>query len=204
MSCEHVGEMLSAYLDNMLAADERRNVAEHLLICAPCNTLLLDFRRFDRLIADLPRVSPPPHLRSQLLCSLLVEPATHIPSDVFPGIFAEPEQTTSHIHPAGRQQLIVLPGGRDKETPTLKNSDTQIQTLGILATSQSLDQKASLFQMLMVMLILLLVMGIGMILGWQFWIKQNNSQNSGSLNAVTMQISKTSSHSSNLYSPTLF
>jgi len=51
MNCEQVEELLSAYLDNMLAPEERRQVAAHLQTCRSCTQALADFRRNDALLA---------------------------------------------------------------------------------------------------------------------------------------------------------
>ena len=40
MKCEHIEELLSSYIEDELAADERRAVKEHLRICRNCVTLL--------------------------------------------------------------------------------------------------------------------------------------------------------------------
>jgi len=42
MNCEQVEELLSAYLDNMLAPEERRQVSAHLQTCRSCTQALAD------------------------------------------------------------------------------------------------------------------------------------------------------------------
>jgi predicted anti-sigma-YlaC factor YlaD len=69
MSCEHVKDLLSAYLDNMLAAQEQEMVAQHIQICTDCYAMQEDFRRFDALLAQMPRVSPDPMLRRRIFSS---------------------------------------------------------------------------------------------------------------------------------------
>ena len=56
MNCEQVKELLSAYLDDALAPEEKRTIATHLETCSECNAMLADFRRFDTLLRQL-RVS---------------------------------------------------------------------------------------------------------------------------------------------------
>jgi uncharacterized protein (DUF934 family) len=75
MSCEHVRDQLSAYLDNMLASEDQQSVALHLELCAGCTQLLNDFRRFDTLIAQLPRVLPG---SSYSTVSLLLDSIGHL------------------------------------------------------------------------------------------------------------------------------
>src|SRR5437763_11740638 len=69
MNCGQVEELLSAYLDNALAPEERRAVAVHLYQCQQCSSILADFRRFDALVSHLPRVSPAPALREKIFAS---------------------------------------------------------------------------------------------------------------------------------------
>ena len=59
MNCEQVEELLSAYLDDTLAVGEtaefahqlKRQIEAHLQECLSCRTTLVDFRRFDALLA---------------------------------------------------------------------------------------------------------------------------------------------------------
>jgi predicted anti-sigma-YlaC factor YlaD len=69
MSCEHVKDLLSAYLDHMLAAQEQEMVARHIQTCTDCYAIHEDFRRFDALLAQVPRVSPSPMLRRRIFSS---------------------------------------------------------------------------------------------------------------------------------------
>ena len=69
MNCEQVEELLSAYLDNQLATEERREIASHLHQCRQCNAILTEFRRNDALLRHLPRVSPDPALRERIFSS---------------------------------------------------------------------------------------------------------------------------------------
>src|SRR5581483_9474120 len=66
MNCEQVKERLSAYLDSMLAPEERRAMALHLQSCPHCMTLLAELRQNDILLARLPRVSPSPALHERV------------------------------------------------------------------------------------------------------------------------------------------
>lgn len=66
MNCEQVEERLSAYLDNMLAPDERRALTIHLQGCPRCMMLLAELRQNDILLAQLPRVGPSPALHERI------------------------------------------------------------------------------------------------------------------------------------------
>jgi hypothetical protein len=69
MSCEYVKDLLSAYLDNELTADERGDVHTHLQSCSRCQAILEDYRHFNILLAELPRVHPGPILRYAIFSS---------------------------------------------------------------------------------------------------------------------------------------
>ncbi len=69
MNCEQVKELLSAYLDNALAPEERRSVATHLEACPECSEMLADFRRFDALLSRMPRINPDASLRERIFSS---------------------------------------------------------------------------------------------------------------------------------------
>ncbi|GCE13275.1 anti-sigma factor family protein [Tengunoibacter tsumagoiensis] len=58
MRCGQVKDLLSAYLDHMLAADECQQVAHHLQHCQACTEILADFRRYNALLSQLPRITP--------------------------------------------------------------------------------------------------------------------------------------------------
>ncbi len=78
MNCEHVEERLSAYLDNMLAAEEYRTLTLHLHSCTRCLMSLTELRRNDMLVALLPRVSPHSLVQERLFSSpeILALPGT--------------------------------------------------------------------------------------------------------------------------------
>jgi Tol biopolymer transport system component len=110
MNCEQVKELLSVYLDDTLAQAERQQIAQHLHICADCRAVLADFRRFDALLAQLPRVSPAPSLDEKIFsspdylelvgASYAIRRAKIVPSPY------------SRRNDPGRPRLVALPGGR--------------------------------------------------------------------------------------------
>ena len=115
MNCEQVEELLSAYLDNMLAPEERRQVAAHLQICRRCTQALADYRRNDALLARLPRVAPDAALRERIFSSPDFLELTGETLDTMPAA----RQTAPRL-PArsprrdtpGRPQLVANPRGR--------------------------------------------------------------------------------------------
>ncbi|HEX7734980.1 MAG TPA: zf-HC2 domain-containing protein [Ktedonobacteraceae bacterium] len=130
MNCEQVEERLSAYLDNMLAPVERREVTIHLQTCPNCMALLAELRQNDLLLARLPRISPVPALREHFFAlpemRELSEAASSVPRSSFPGIQAHPPLPSS-AYPTvdmssaptvdmsdapGQSRLLALPGSR--------------------------------------------------------------------------------------------
>src|SRR5689334_15107394 len=124
MNCEQVEELLSAYLDNVLAPEERRQVAAHLQTCRRCTQTLADYRRNDALLARLSRVAPDDTLRERIFSSPdFLELTGEAPDR---GVSAG--QTVPRL-PArnprrdtpGRPHLVAIPGGRSTAPqPTVK------------------------------------------------------------------------------------
>jgi Tol biopolymer transport system component len=121
MNCEQVEELLSAYLDNELAPEERRVVAAHVEECSHCSAVLADFRRHDFLLSQLPRVSPSPALRDRIFSSseYLELTGTFDSSSAETNPYKHPR-----IEPTGRPHLIALPGGRSSRGGLLSGSGT--------------------------------------------------------------------------------
>src|SRR5947208_8979342 len=119
MNLNQVEELLSAYVDNALALEERHEVATHLQGCSRCSAILADFRRFDALIAHLPRVSPDVALRNRIFSS------PHYLELTGTADAARTVDNPTVPHPrarrdtASRPKLVVLPGGRSSSaSPT--------------------------------------------------------------------------------------
>lgn len=66
MNCEMAEDNLSAYLDDMLDPPDRADIQVHLDGCVRCREVLDDYRRYDTLLAHLPRVAPPDDLRARI------------------------------------------------------------------------------------------------------------------------------------------
>lgn len=67
MTCEKAEDFLSAYLDDMLDPQHRREVEAHLQSCAACQAVLEDYRRFDLLLVQEPRMAPPEELYARIV-----------------------------------------------------------------------------------------------------------------------------------------
>lgn len=178
MNCEQVEELLSAYLDNALAPEERQRVSFHLQECAECSSILADFRRFDAILSSMPRVSPDPALREKIFSSPEYLELTGTddssnntsPNWDVPGALTRyPRRDTP-----GRPQLIAIPGGRST-SPT-----ASIQPPHHLPTRR----QGSIGRMLLIAAIaaaILLTLGFGSLIGLNLWQQQNHTANNGAI-----------------------
>lgn len=66
MTCEWAEGYLSAYLDDALDPQLRKDVGAHIEQCARCRVLAEEFRRNDALLAKQPQVAPSDALRQQI------------------------------------------------------------------------------------------------------------------------------------------
>ncbi len=146
MNCEQVEELLSAYLDNKLAPEERRQVAAHLQTCRTCTQMLADYRRNDILLARLPRVAPDDALRERIFSS---PDFLELTGESFDGgssagqtVPRMPARSPRRDTP-GRPHLVAIPGGRSTapqptvkvETPRRDRSRTMRTLIAALAAA---------------------------------------------------------------------
>jgi Tol biopolymer transport system component len=96
MNCEHVEEQLSAYLDNMLAPEERREITIHLHACSRCMVSLAELRQNDILLAQLPRIGPRVALHERIFSS--------------PEMLVLTSTTGSGLHPTDEWAQLLVPG----------------------------------------------------------------------------------------------
>jgi Putative zinc-finger len=73
MKCRAVCRQLSSYLDGDLASPESSAVVSHLDQCAPCRQRLKDLQSVSEALGDLPRLSPPVSLATEVRDHLEVE-----------------------------------------------------------------------------------------------------------------------------------
>jgi anti-sigma factor RsiW len=69
MDCRRAAELLSAYWDRELAGDLRREVEDHLPVCASCRQELALLRRLDEALEAL-AVPPPTRTAARVLACL--------------------------------------------------------------------------------------------------------------------------------------
>ena len=66
MTCKRFEELLSAYVEGELSAEERREMDGHIASCPACAELLAFFREAEGAMAALPEVEPGPDLMAKL------------------------------------------------------------------------------------------------------------------------------------------
>ena len=66
MTCERFEELLSAYLEGEVAAEERRAMDAHAASCPACAGLLAAFREMASAMAGFPEAEPGPALMAKL------------------------------------------------------------------------------------------------------------------------------------------
>lgn len=124
MNCEQVEELLSAYLDNMLAPEERRLVSAHLSTCRSCAQALADYRRNDTLVSRLPRVAPDAALRERIFSSpdfLELTGEAHENASSAGQTVPSPAARNPRRDTPGRPHLVAIAGGRSTAPqPTVK------------------------------------------------------------------------------------
>ena len=196
MSCEHVEELLSAYLDNALTPQERVVVQEHTSTCSTCRETLTDYRRFDALLTDMPRVSPGAELREKIftspeyqelirITSLQDFRRSHGSAQKLPDTTQREEFAPLKYPPAGqrltlpqkqvgqnekqRPHLVALPGGFQETQPALPAQNHQPKH------RQNRSSTGLRIMQLAIAACLLLTLGVGSFIGWNIWSQQHTT-----------------------------
>jgi len=180
MNCEQVEELLSAYLDNALAPEERADVAAHLQQCRQCSDILADFRRFDMILKQLPRVSPSPALRDRIFASPEYLELT--------GTFdANSEPTREYTLPTipvqdhirrdtrGRPQLVAMPGGRSTSPKQKSHSSALRRQLTSSPTRRTHTSWSLRVMQAAIAITVLLTLAVGVLIGRNLWLRQANA-----------------------------
>lgn len=172
MRCEQVEELLSAYLDDMLVSEERHGVATHLGACSHCSSLLDDYRHFDALLLQMPRISPGPALRERVFSALALQDADEffepLSLDDTLEIPTVPHRRMQRSSSA-RPKLVALPGGRSTPaTPasTRQHSHSLLDTQPVAVLQRANAWMSRTIQIL-VAAALLLTFGLGSLIAWQ-------------------------------------
>jgi len=67
MTHEEVRAYAFDYIRQELAPEQRQAVEEHLQVCEACRAYVEEVRALEHLLAEAPRVNPPPSLRANIL-----------------------------------------------------------------------------------------------------------------------------------------
>jgi WD40 repeat protein len=181
MNCEQVEELLSAYLDNALAPQERREVTAHLQICIKCSAMLAEFSRNDALLSHLPRMSPDPALRDRIFSSpeFLDLTGTFDSSGEAQKDWTIPRlpSKSSRRDTPGRPQLVAIPGGRS----TSPTPSVQLATKPRQSGRQRQNSGRMRALLLTIAAILFLAIGIGSLLGLNSWLHQTQATSNGAI-----------------------
>ena len=193
MNCEQVEELLSAYLDDSLAWGEtaesaselQAQIAAHLQDCIHCSTVLADYRRFDALLEQMPRVYPSQALRERIFSSpeYLELTGTYNIAEVDKGLdLTVPYKSVRHDTPS-HPQLVALPGGR-RVTPDLSSTSTAQALPSLQPGIQKRHKRWGLrIMQVAIAATLLLTLGIGSLISWNLWTQ--NTRPVSSNNTIT-------------------
>ncbi len=195
MNCEQVRELLSAYLDDTLAIEEEAAeaadqlhlaITAHLTECPHCRTVLADFRRFDSLLAHLPRINPNPALRDRIFSSpeYLELTGTYNSSiDSIDTAQTRPYKRVRRNTP-GRPYLVALPGGRRSSTSRFQASSRISDRTEITPPAQKSHIGWGLRAMqVAIVAALLLTLGVGSLIGWN--LRQQSQESVTNSSAIT-------------------
>lgn len=178
MNCEQVKELLSAYLDDMLAPQEHDAVALHLQECSTCSSILADFSHFDALLAQLPRVSPAPAQREKLFSSPEFLELTGTLDGKERVNQQDPLSQRTLQETGQRPRLVALPGGRSSSSlPALTERATPTSRLMTVPhpakrapSSPSLRWQQAM--QIAAVAAVLLTLSIGSLISWNLWQQQ--------------------------------
>jgi len=182
MNCEQVEELLSAYLDNALAQEEIAGVTTHLQQCERCLSILADFRRFDALLMQLPRVSPSPALRNRIFSSPEYLELTGT-FDAKSRIINEPTRPTRSVQghtrrdTPGRPHLVAIPGGRSTPSGQPSPSYSQHRRFGLSPSRhRRVSRGVQVMRVAIAVAILFTIGAVGLI-GHNLWLQQTSMAN---------------------------
>ena len=67
IKCLNNKEQLSAYLDGIMTAEEKRLIEEHLSTCEHCKTTLSELKKTQEALRNLEEVEPPPWFTQKIM-----------------------------------------------------------------------------------------------------------------------------------------
>ncbi|MBA2393875.1 MAG: PD40 domain-containing protein [Ktedonobacteraceae bacterium] len=180
MNCEQVRELLSAYLDDALAPEEKRTLATHLETCSECRAMLADFRHFDTLLHHLPRVSPGVGLRQKIFSSPeYLELTGASVSGKKPSVQTAPYRSVRKGIERDRNgqypPLVALPGGRDNQRSSSSSATSKDSFVNSDQMRRNRSRQARRGQRILqgaIAASVLLALGVGGLITWTLWQRQ--------------------------------
>jgi anti-sigma factor RsiW len=76
MNCEEASKKLIGYLDRRANSAERREVEDHVVVCAACRRRAEEFRRLSSVLDEVPVHEPSPGFDARLRQRVVEEPPT--------------------------------------------------------------------------------------------------------------------------------
>jgi len=73
MECKNIQDLLSAYLEGIIAPEEKRLVEKHLASCKQCGEALEDLTKTKELVHTLEEVEPPPWFTQKIMAQVREE-----------------------------------------------------------------------------------------------------------------------------------
>ena len=67
IKCAHCKEQLSAYLDGIMTAEEKKLIEEHLSMCEHCKAALSELIKTQETLRNLEEVEPPPWFTQKIM-----------------------------------------------------------------------------------------------------------------------------------------
>jgi hypothetical protein len=72
-NCKDIENILSSYIDNVLSAEDKRMVEEHLKSCSQCGKELADLKKVKAMAGKLSEVEPPPWFKQKIMAQVRAE-----------------------------------------------------------------------------------------------------------------------------------
>jgi Tol biopolymer transport system component len=187
MNCEQVRELLSAYLDDALAPEEKRTLATHLETCSECSAMLADFRRFDTLLHHLPRISPGVGLRQKIFSSpeYLELTGVSVRKTKFSAQTPPDRSVRNEIDRDSRGRLapfIALPGERQNQLATSPKASF-VNSDKVRRNRSRQGRRGQRILQGALAATVLLALGVGGLITWTLW--QRQTMLAGNQTAIT-------------------
>ncbi|HDQ03397.1 MAG TPA: DUF2275 domain-containing protein [Deltaproteobacteria bacterium] len=72
-NCKDMGNKISLYLDDVLSAEDKRKLEEHLKACPKCREALADMQKVKAMTRELSELEPPPWFKQKIMAQVREE-----------------------------------------------------------------------------------------------------------------------------------